>query len=165
MTAWDNRSNEVADYFNPAFCAAVIAYGVQCGCQSQKSGVSFLFPFLLLPLVLHEETRTLLKTTKSSSRFLDWIVSAKNAKVKIGFSKRAKMLVPYVKEGMIFAVGFGLFSIEQDGTLRTQRELPKSAFPKSDDVLSILRSTEKLARLFCSLPEVSTLLPFLGVTP
>ncbi len=54
---WEKRSPEVAALFNPAFtsllvCTALLEFKANNECKAP-----YAFPFILLPLILHPQTR------------------------------------------------------------------------------------------------------------
>lgn len=57
MKSWNMRSHEVAFLLNPAFCGRVLYSTIKT--YNEKTSRAFPFPliYLVLPLVLHKETR------------------------------------------------------------------------------------------------------------
>src|SRR5437867_10652346 len=101
LSTWQHRPPEVAYLLNPAFCGAIIRH---CILRYRKESVSkgaFPYPltFLILPIVLHQRTRTSIpKMTRG--QFHVWLQS--NSYIRIGLADRARALVPVTKESISF---------------------------------------------------------------
>lgn len=120
MLPWLERPIEVATLFNPAFCAVLLYDAVKSYENVQSQGMAYPLIFLILPLVLHEETRDALPSPRTKKVNLhQWI--KENKLLHQGFIKRTRYLVPYTKEGLIFSIKHGFIKIlkeqEQAGYL------------------------------------------------
>jgi len=67
MTTWSRRSHEERALLNPGFCANLLWQAAR-GCAAVGNGaLSFEESFLVLPFVLHRETREMLpRDTRTS---------------------------------------------------------------------------------------------------
>ena len=112
MTQWHERSREERALLNPAFCSLLLWFAAR-GYGSVKQGaLSFEEAFLILPMVLHRTTREALARDTRTSLAV-WINSNPLAQGRI--ATRARLLVTFTKEGMVFGGAHGL--------TRTQRRL------------------------------------------
>ena len=80
MKSWNERTREVAYLLNPAFCGRLLYAAIKE--YERKTQHAFPFPlvYLVLPLVLHKQTRTRIS---SRTQLLQWIQA--NQHLLIGF--------------------------------------------------------------------------------
>ena len=62
MQEWKMRTREIAYLLNPAFCGRILYTTIRA--YNEKSHRAFPFPlvYLVLPLVLHKETRAIISS-------------------------------------------------------------------------------------------------------
>src|SRR4030042_6732456 len=102
MKPWQKRSSEEANLLNPAFLALILHQCVKGYCDAGQSKAPYVLPFLIIPLVLHKGTREALPV-KVSTTLSTWITRLQGVQAKTGYAERARSIVPYVKEALIFA--------------------------------------------------------------
>jgi ABC-three component (ABC-3C) system Middle Component 3 len=119
MTRWEERPIEVANLLNPAFCGHVI-YGCAEAHESEADKpMPYALAFLVLPLVLHSETRS---TMKANTRHFEVWLSV-NPEIKVGLATRARSLVPFARETLGFLQRSGTLTIrETDAALVMSRQ-------------------------------------------
>ena len=112
MKSWNERTREVAYLLNPAFCARLLYAAIKE--YEHKTQHAFPFPlvYLILPLVLHKQTRTLIN---SRTQLLQWIQA--NQHLLIGFARRTKELVVITNEALELLLQSGLIQITKSGEL------------------------------------------------
>lgn len=99
---------------NPAFSGVLIARAV-AGYQSESGkGFPFLYSYLILPLVLHSETRARLPSTVVT-RLINW--SERNAELTTHLSRRLADLALATKEGLLLITTMGLAQIVDDARI------------------------------------------------
>ena len=84
MKPWHERPTEIANLFNPAFCALIVRDGSQGFAEHNPTGMPYPLAFVLLPIVLHRGTRNILPKTIATKlhpwieqhRSQDWIPAA-----------------------------------------------------------------------------------------
>jgi ABC-three component (ABC-3C) system Middle Component 3 len=109
MTRWEERPIEVANLLNPAFCGHVI-YGCAEAHESEADKpMPYALAFLVLPLVLHSETRS---TMKANTRHFEVWLSV-NPEIKVGLATRARSLVPFARETLGFLQRSGTLTIRE----------------------------------------------------
>lgn len=163
MKEWKNRSQEVAIILNPAFCAYLITTSLKAYLNEDENGAPFLFPFILLPLVLHKPTRDVRPRAVKTS-FSTWMIEEASI-VKVGFDERAKNLVPYVREAIIFGINNECFSINKKGFFIHQQtpRKPKNMVT-SNEVESCSKASQMFGKWFAGM-DYRTIMTLLGVRP
>lgn len=164
MKEWSNRPPEVANLLNPAFCSFLIFKGVKEYIQQKSDGAPYVFPFVLLPLILHKPTRQIFPRTVSTS-FTSWITSADTGIAKIGFSERARNMVPYVKEALVFSIHYNQIVITGDGKLKTSIQILKVPPNSTNDVKECIESAKKCGKWLSRVGDFKTIMALLGITP
>ena len=162
MKSWNERTHEIAYLLNPAFCGRLLYAAIkEYECKKQHA---FPFPlvYLVLPLVLHKQTRTRIS---SRTQLLQWIQD--NQYLLIGFARRTKELVVITNEALELLLQSGIIQITQSGGLsiaKTLRSLSKTRFVNSEISECIIKS-EHVARWFASTGKSETIYISLGVRP
>lgn len=95
MTAWAERSPEVASLLNPAFCGLLIYSAIDGFTGQDRPGMPFEFTFLVVPLVLHGPTRELFPKSVATP-FHTWVNT--NPLLRIGLADRVRACVPITRE-------------------------------------------------------------------
>jgi len=160
------RPSEITTLLNPAFCAILLYVGISEFHKIQGKGVSYIFPFLFLPLILHKDTRE--KLPRSSNTTLSsWLTNPCTAIVKVGFATRAQSMSPYTKESLLFAAMHEVLEINEDGMLYPLTELKlKSYISKATpDLLSCIKSAKLCGKLIARAGDMKTVMSLLGVKP
>lgn len=165
MKKWNERSPEVATLLNPAFCGLLLYLGVKAYSQEINEGVPYAFPFIMLPLVLHKQTRDNLPRSVSTT-FSSWITKEKNILVKANFPKHASHLSPYIKEALIFAVNSEALQIMEKGQLMVTNKKVKvkeSDFLPTKEVEDCMKKSTMCGKWFARTRDFKTSLALLGV--
>ena len=129
-----------------------------------KKQTGRLFPliYLVLPLVLHKETRV---NINSRTQFQLWV--QRHPQLLIGFPQRAKELVPITNESIEFLLQTGKISIALNGEFEitpNSKTLSKTKFA-DDEVSECLKKGEHIAKWFATAGKVETIYIELGVRP
>jgi len=168
MNAWKGRTHEERNLLNPAFCATLIwhaAKGASENSNALRASLSFNEAFLILPLVLHQNTRESLPLRVSSS-FPVWISA--NPLIVASLPERAKSLVPYTKEAIAFGSGGGIFRIEgQEIHIVSEHASSIRATMRrtSAEVQQCMKKAEFLGKWFAYTGSQETIFTLLGVRP
>lgn len=162
VKSWARRPPDVANLFNPAFCAALLnrlAVGFQ---GDDRQGVPYPLSFVALPLLLHPTSVALLPPT-ARTKFHPWILE--NPQVLFGFPERARALAPIVREAISFGLRyetlfFGaekeLVPIASSALKRWERESYNKDFSKN---------AQTLGKLLAQVKDVPTIFALFGVRP
>jgi hypothetical protein len=112
MQVWEERPAEVKALLNPAFVAVLIREVAAGYKQEAGSSLPFVLPFLAVPIVLHEQTRSALppKVTTSMTAWLN-----RHGSAQVIVPPVAQDLVPYVREGIRFGLRHAALSLKDAG--------------------------------------------------
>ena len=162
-TPWSERPIELANLLNPAFCSIILCEAINSYQESSNTYMPYSLSFLILPIILHKPTRDLLPNTVAS-KFHTWVHRYES--VRIGFETRAKNMVPYTKEGIIFSTSAGFLSFSDDAQLKVnQNPLGSVEWPLSADADICRKKARFLGRWFTRAGNFTTVYAFLGVKP
>lgn len=161
MTSWSARPAEIARLLNPAFCALVLRAAVRGYTSEDKAGMPFVLSFVVLPLALHRPSRMALPKTVAR-RLAFWI--SDEQQLRIGLSDRARALVPFTKEALIFGLRDKLFATEHS-QLRPVRRRIKVPWPTDSDPSECMNAAHTLGRLFARAGDPGTVLANFGIAP
>lgn len=162
MKSWGERPIEIANLFNPAFCATVLACASRGFSSERVTGLPWLMAFLVVPLILHKTTRAVAPKIKTTKLHV-WI--EKNPAIRIGFVERARSMVPHVQEALIFGVTARLLLLDHDnGTIFAGAAIPKGEVTTdSDEVRECLRRARTLGAVLANAGEEHTVWAMLGL--
>ena len=165
MRHWHDRPQEEAYLLNPAFCALTISAGVRGYASVESAGMPFPLAFLVLPVVLHKQTRDALP--RSVRTYLaTWIED--NPDVRIGFADRARALVPFVREGLLLAFSQGEIALRSEGRVAPgarPARIGDYLGAATDEVRSCIRKAEFVGRWLARAGTVPTIVALWGVRP
>ena len=113
MTPWNDRPPEVANLFNPAFCALLLRHAVKDYARERGEGMPLGLVVLVLPVVLHGRTRDALPAS-TVTHLHAWLEN--NSEVQIGLAQRLESMAPYTREAVLFALQRRILSVT-DGLL------------------------------------------------
>ena len=162
MRAWENRSDEVRNLLNPAFCGRVI-YGTVAEYQKNtKRDLPFPLVYLILPLILPRQIRT---EINSKSKMVNWVQG--HQELVFNFGKRASDLVEITNEAVEFMMQAGYLEVTENGELSkviTSGVLSKTKYTDLE-VTECLKKAEHVGRWFAGAGKVETIYICLGVRP
>ena len=165
MTSWSQRSHEERTLLNPGFCAHLLWHSA-VGYSAESGGaMSFEESFLVLPFVLHRDTREgLPRDTRTS--LVVWLDANPLARGRV--ATRARLLVPYSKEALLFGGVHGFFIFDA-GRLRAastwQRPVSRALRESSDEVRLCAKKAAFLGKWFAKTGNAATVLALMGVRP
>lgn len=163
MVQWDKRSPEIASLLNPAFCAVVLYSAVAEYQKKAKMGTPFPLLYLLLPIILHQRTRN---RVNSRVNMVVWL--QRNPDALVGFSERARSLVPFTNEAIEYLLFQQTVSID-NGEIVVQKPLSKSGIDKltaTDTEISdcVIKATH-VGRWFSNMRAEENIYASWGVKP
>lgn len=166
MQQWQRRPIEVANLLNPAFCGISIGLAVRAYSASADRGLSFGMAFLVLPIILHEQTRIALPRD-TRTPLLAWIET--NQAALINFPYRVRKLLPVTREALHFALTNAIIDVDGDGDLvagRTRISTRASSLRAlTQEAEDSLRRSSFLGRWFASAGTPATVMASWGVAP
>ncbi|SBT11209.1 conserved hypothetical protein [Candidatus Propionivibrio aalborgensis] len=162
VKSWARRPPDVANLFNPAFCAALLnrlAVGFQ---GDVKQGLPYPLAFLALPLLLHSGSVALLPPT-ARTRFHSWILE--NPQVLFGFPERAKALAPIVREAVSFGLRYELLGFGPEQILIPLAASALKRWEKNPYNKDLSKDAQTLGKLFAQVKDLPTIFALFGVRP
>ena len=165
MTPWHERSIEERNLLNPGFCATLLWHAAQGYASERKTPMAVEVSFLVLPFVLHLETRESLPRAITTS-LPTWLSEHPLVRTRLG--ERASMLRTFTREALVFGGSRGLLSISQEG-VRANDDMKKrvnaSLKKTSDEVRECAKRAEFLGRWLEKAGGPETVMALLGVQP
>ena len=156
------RSHEVAFLLNPAFCGRVLYSTIKTYNEKTSRACPFPLIYLVLPLVLHQETRIHIN---SRTQLQLWV--QRYPQLLIDFPQRARELIPITNESVEFLLQTGKILLTPNGELEispTSKTLSKTKFV-DDEISECLKKAEHIAKWFAAAGKVETIYIELGVRP
>ena len=150
MNRWSERPIEEQRLLNPSFCSLLLWHASKghIDASRQSTGISFEECFLVLPMVLHRETRESLPPRTTTSLPV-WIGAHPLALSTI--VDRARSLAPFTREALRFAGGYGVLHFNQtiiQANLDWYRQLSSALANSSDEVRTCAKRAEFLGKWF-----------------
>lgn len=163
MKDWNQRNPIIANLLNPAFCGEVLRRTAKSYNQATNTSFPFEYCFIVLPIILHKDTRERMPRTTRSYLFA-WV--EENEDLFYNFSKRAKQMVPFTKESIMFLLQNGLIEINEKGQIVVlERRIKRFKGDDLDEVESILKKSEMLGKWLSSNSNVNSVYSFFRITP
>lgn len=160
---WEHRNTIVANLFNPAFCGEIIRVVAKEYNKHTNSNFPFAFTFLVLPILLHQQTRERMPRTVRTYFFV-WV--EQNDDLFFDFSKRTKGMVKYTKEAISFLLLYNKIHLTEDGEITTSQEKRiKVNRDDYDEYNDILKKAEMLGKWLSTTSDVKSIYSFLRITP
>jgi len=161
MLVWEKRPVEVANLLNPPFCSLLLLDTIASFYKEKGDGMPYLLSFLVLPLVLHKTTRDMLPGT-TLTKMHAWL--QRRSEVRVGFTQRARQLVPYTKESLIFAMQQGLTTTNENGELLpVKTKLKGLCWPNQSEPDVCRNKAQFIGRWLARAGDVSTIFAMWGI--
>ena len=162
MNGWNERSREIAYLLNPAFCGRLLYSTISSYRTIAQHAFPFPLTYLILPLVLHKETRLSISSRK---QLHVWV--QQNPQLLMLFPKRAKALVQTTNEALELLLQTKAVELttnaELDATL-SPHGLSKTKYV-DHEVQECLSKCEHIAKWFARAGSVENIYIELGVRP
>jgi hypothetical protein len=166
MQAWQKRAVEEANLFNPAFCAILLAKAADEFTKKTEQPLPFPLAFLVLPVVLHHNTRAALPGSTVSS-LLSWIQDHQNELVN--FSGRVQSLQAITREGIFFGTQHETLAIANSGGIavgaRKLSATEKRTGLFTEEARECVDRAGFLGRWFAAAGTPATIYSGWGITP
>ncbi len=163
MKSWENRPIDVAHLFNPAFCGEIIRLCAKSYTTESKIGFPYLLAFLVLPILLYEDTR--ISMNARSYYFLHiWLQD--HPHLRINFAERVRQLAPTTQESLGFLLQIDALTLSDDARLVARsyrRKVPASQ--KLSQIKDFHDKAEILGKWLAKAGEVSTIYLMWGIRP
>jgi len=160
---WGERTIFTANLLNPAFCGEVLRRTiVKYSKESGMVGLPFSLTFLILPILLHQDTRNLLPKTKRI-KLHQWLTA--NDKLKIQLIPRIRYLVPYTRESIIFLYSHDVIDFSDKGEIIPLKTRNTNFSKESEEVQDILSTAISLGNWINTFPSEKITYTFFGIKP
>ncbi len=165
MTSWAERPSEEQSLLNPAFCANLLWHAARGYALEESGALSFEESFLVLPIVLHRETREGLPHSTRTSLTV-WLDQNPLARGRV--ESRARQLVSFTKEALTFGCIHGFLRLEggrlhADNTFRAV--VAQVLMGSSDEVRDCARRAGFVGKWFAQTGSAATVFALMGVRP
>lgn len=155
------KSIEVQRLLNPAFCGQVILHFLKKYQQYSESGTPYPLVFLILPIILHAETRTKIPSV-SKSKFHSWLMQ--NQSILIDLPERIKQLVPITKQSILLLSYYDSIQFS-NGQIMIKKFNPKTSSSDWLDIQDCFKKSENLGKWLVKAGTITTIYSLLGVKP
>ena len=165
LDPWASRPAEVANLLNPAFTGVLLRQAVDGYVRESAAGMPFAIAFLVLPFSLHKGTSDRLPA-RVTTYVQQWVQD--NRDVLVTFPSRMRTLLPYTREGIIFASQRQVLLIDGDGLLQPGAKKPygvSNYLSSSPRIAESLKQATFMGRWLALSGTPTTLYSVLGVTP
>lgn len=162
MNSWNERAHEVAYLLNPSFCGRLLYSTIKIYCAGTQRAFPFPLVYLVLPLVLHKETR---ENINSRKQLHLWV--QQYPQLLIDFPQRATELIPITNEAIELLLQTGKIVLTPNAELETSptsRSLSKTKYVDSE-IKECLLKCEHIAKWFEAAGKVENVYIELGVRP
>lgn len=166
MIDWLTRSAETRNLLNPSFCS-ILLWSAARGYaeQSRKKALPFEIAFLILPIVLHRETREALPRSQRTS-IAAWV--DENQLVRSHITERSRLLVPFTREALMFGGLYGVLKFsgsEVLGANEWDKKISETINACSAEIRECVKKAEFIGKWFAKTGNASTVMALLGVKP
>lgn len=159
--AWLSRPIEVANLFNPAYCALIIRACSASYKQAAGVGLPFALSFLALPLVLHPMLSVHLPATARTKLHV-WL--QEKPEVKFAFPRRVLETNCYTREALHFGIVHRGLAITKAGRIVPGKAKPAASSSNSSVTQAQLRAA-LIGKLFAQVDDATGVFAMFGVRP
>jgi len=162
MKPWDQRPRELKTLLNPAFCGLLLARAIAGYEEKIGKPMPYSLVLIILPLALHEKTRSVFKTKAKS--YLTTILR-EHPEIQVGLAERTKGLMPYCMEAFAYLSERSLIVVNSEGCVSVdQSKITKT--PKGTvDTKNCQTVAKSLGKKFAEAGDRTTVFTSLGIRP
>jgi len=165
VTEWHRRPGEERALLNPAFCSVLIWHAAAGYTAATEKAMPVELAFLVLPIVLHRESRETLPSAVSTSLAV-WL--DEHPLLRARFPERARTMVAFSRECLLFGGVHNLLQFEgnivnaRDERRKSIGEVMKES---TDEVRACAKKAGFVGRWFAKAGGPATVMFLLGVRP
>jgi hypothetical protein len=146
--------------FNPAFCATLLARSADGHARQTGDPLPITLAFLVLPIVLHRETREALPSV--TAHLATW--AERNPLLRTELRQRGPQLTPVTRSALRFGLYHELLRLEPFG-VAVGRVRIRTAPADAGDAAACERSAQRLGRWLPRAGPPLTVYALLGLQP
>ena len=162
-TAWIDRNKMVANLFNPAFCGEILRLVIKEYNRNTPAEFPFAFLFIVLPILLHKETREKMPRN-TRTYFFVWV--EENDNLFFDFARRTKSMVKFTKESISFLLLYNKIIITESGGIIARGKTGKGITDEDhQEYNDILKRAEMLGKWLSKTSDVKSKYSFFRITP
>jgi hypothetical protein len=169
VSSWKDRPQEEASLLNPAFISTGLwsaARGyLKTDVPGRPDALPFTLAFLVLPLVLHRQTR---ESLPPSTRTSVAVWASENPVLRARLPERTRTLVPFTRAAMLFGGTHGLLSLSGGDVVPNEswkRKVTSVLADCTDEVRLCIQRADFVGRWLATAGDPLTALSLLGVQP
>lgn len=165
MSQWHARSSEERSLLNPSFCSTLLWHAAIGYASERDAAMAFELSFIVLPFVLHRQTRETLPRATTTS-LATWMSDHPLHRARLG--ERAAALRPFTREALIFGSSYALLQLGADGVRANQamkRRVTSGLKSTSDEVRNCATRAQFLGKWLEKAGNGQTVMTLLGVRP
>jgi len=165
MSNWEQRSREERTLLNPGFCANLLWHAARGYSDGSFGELSFEESFLVLPLVLHRETREELPGSTRTSLAV-WLDENPLARGRV--ASRARLLIPFTKEALIFGGMHGfirLYGGKLHAEVAWKKVVTLTLKQSSEEVRLCAKRATFVGKWLAQTGSAATVFALMGVRP
>lgn len=162
MKRWDQRSFEIRNLFNPAFCGLVLFRALNGYEERDTRSMPFSLSLLVLPLCLHKDSREVLA---SSSRSYLLRIVEKNQQIMVGFADRVTQMLPYAFEGLALLMEKGCICVTDDGRIQTVPKKVRKTVHGTPETIACQKVARTVGKEFARIADRVTIYATFGICP
>lgn len=161
------RPSEVSNLLNPAFCGLLLWVAMKKYVDTLEQPMPISYIYLILPLVLHRDTRERLPHSSATS-LLAWIKSY--PQLEIGFASRARSMTRFTNEAFHFIFRYGYIELHKEaGCLGPSRKFSGTALRVyaeiDDEIDECIKKARVVGSILARCSSPSSAYTALGVMP
>ena len=166
MQPWSKRVLEEANLFNPAFCATLLAKTAEEFAKKARRPLPFTLTFLVLPIVLHQGTRSALPATTITA-LLPWV--QEHREQLVDFALRVQRVRVVTQEAIMFGLQHSTLALTESGDVvvgaKRQTATDKRTALFTDEARECVERAGFIGRWFAAAGTTGTIYAAWGVTP
>jgi hypothetical protein len=165
MKSWTTRPPEERALLNPGFCSCLLWHAASGYQAAVQAPLPFDLAFLVLPIVLHRQTRESLPRATRTSLAV-WIDEHPLARSHV--ADRGRTLLPFSKEAMILGGMHGLLDL--NGVVvranpQWKKRIVAELITSTDEVRDCAKRAEFVGKWLAGSGSSGTVMAILGVRP
>jgi hypothetical protein len=131
--------------------------------KNTNSKFPFAFTFIVLPILLHKETRARMPRSIKTYFFV-WV--EENDDLFFDFAIRTSNIVKFTKEALTFLLAYQKISLTEKGEITTNPINSKvSTYPDYFEYNEIIKKAEMLGKWLSSTTDAKSIYSFFRITP